>query len=90
VSLLSPTVPIEFAGEDELVARLRPQVDGVVLEFDEKRSTFLPQVWEVLPDPRQFLAQLKRKAGLPTDFWSNRLRVSRYTVRKWAEDEVLA
>jgi AMMECR1 domain-containing protein len=67
---------------------LRPYVDGVVLEFGEQRSTFLPQVWQTLPDPRRFLAQLKRKAGLPADFWSGEVRISRYTVRKWSEDEV--
>lgn len=90
VSILSRPAPLEVAGESELIARLQPHVDGVVLELDELRSTFLPQVWESLPDPRQFLAQLKRKAGLPADYWSDELRISRYTVRKWTEDEVLA
>jgi hypothetical protein len=90
VSLLSEPSPLAAASERELVAALRPHVDGVVFEFGERRSTFLPQVWQTLPDPRQFLAQLKRKAGLPADFWSDDVRISRYTVRKWAEDEVLA
>ncbi len=90
VSLLSEPEPLRVAGERELVAALRPHVDGVVLEFGERRSTFLPQVWQTLPDPRRFLAQLKRKAGLPEAFWSDELRVSRYTVRKWSEDEVPA
>lgn len=88
VSLLSAPVPLEAAGEGQLLAMLRPYVDGVVFEFGEQRSTFLPQVWQTLPDPRRFLAQLKRKAGLPADFWSDQVRISRYTVRKWSEDEV--
>lgn len=90
VSLLSEPVPVRAAHEGELLAMLRPHVDGVVLEFGERRSTFLPQVWQALPDARRFLAQLKQKAGLPADFWSDELRISRYTVRKWTEDEVPA
>lgn len=90
VSLLSAPVPLEAAGEGQLLALLRPHVDGVVFEFGERRSTFLPQVWQTLPDPRHFLAELKRKAGMPAHFWSDQVRISRYTVRKWSEDEVLA
>jgi AMMECR1 domain-containing protein len=56
-------------------------VDGVLLEFGGRRATFLPQVWEQLPEPRQFLTQLKRKAGLPADFWAEGLRLSRYELR---------
>ena len=85
VSLLSPTEPLEV--EDEAAARavLRPHVDGVVFEYGHHRSTFLPQVWEQLPDPDEFLAYLKRKAGLPMDFWAEQVRLSRYTVTKWKE-----
>ncbi|MFZ5540737.1 MAG: AmmeMemoRadiSam system protein A, partial [Pseudomonadota bacterium] len=90
VSLLSEPVPVTAADESRLLATLRPHVDGVVFEFGARRSTFLPQVWEALPDPREFLAQLKRKAGLPADFWSDEVRISRYTVRKWSEQEVPA
>ena len=63
----------------------RPQVDGLILEYGRYRSTFLPQVWEALPEPEMFMAQLKRKAGLPADFWHDELRLSRYTVTKWKE-----
>jgi len=90
VSLLSPLARIPVRGEDELLAQLRPRVDGLVLAYGDRRGTFLPQVWESLPDPRQFLGQLKRKAGLPPDFWSSDLAVFRYTVRKWAEAEASA
>ena len=85
VSLLSAATRLEVAGEDDLVARLAPGVDGLVLEHARARATFLPQVWESLADPREFVRALKRKAGLPSDFWSPEIRVARYTVAKWAE-----
>jgi len=85
VSVLSAALPIAWATESDLLAQLRPQVDGIVLERGARRATFLPQVWESLPDPREFMAQLKAKAGLPGDFWAPDMRVSRYTVEKWAE-----
>lgn len=85
VSLLSPSEPLEAADEAAAVAALRPHVDGVVFEYGHHRSTFLPQVWEQLPDPDTFLAYLKRKAGLPMDFWAEQVRLSRYTVTKWKE-----
>lgn len=84
VSVLSPPEPLEgIASEAEALAALRPGVDGVVIEMGAYRSTFLPQVWESLPDPAEFLGELKRKAGLPRQFWDPRLRVSRYTVEKF-------
>jgi AMMECR1 domain-containing protein len=60
-------------------------VDVVVFEFGHLRSTFLPQVWEQLPEPRDFMAQLKRKAGLPADFWDAGVRLQHYTVHPWHE-----
>lgn len=87
VSLLSPTERVAVADEADLAARLRPGVDGVILEYAGRRGTFLPQVWESLPEPRAFLAALKRKAGLPEDFWSAQMNVWRYRVAKWTEDE---
>ena len=85
VSLLSPAQPMAFISEDDAVSQLRPNIDGVILECGRHRGTFLPQVWESLPEPRQFMAQLKRKAGLPPDFWSTDIRLSRYSVEKWKE-----
>jgi AmmeMemoRadiSam system protein B/AmmeMemoRadiSam system protein A len=85
VSLLSPAEPMRAASEQEALAGLRPHVDGVVFEFGHYRSTFLPQVWEQLPDPVEFLAQLKRKAGLSMNFWDEGVRLSRYSVSKWKE-----
>lgn len=80
ISILSPPEAMRFSSEQELVDQLQPNVDGLILEADSRRGTFLPAVWESLPDPREFLRHLKRKAGLPPDYWSDDLRVKRYTV----------
>jgi len=85
VSVLSPLEPIEFDNEAQALAQLRPGVDGLVLASGYHRATFLPQVWEQLPDPALFVAQLKRKAGLRANFWSADLRLQRFTVTKWKE-----
>ena len=87
VSLLSPAQALTVADEQDLGRKLRPGLDGVVLYCDRHRATFLPQVWETLPEPRQFIAALKHKAGLRPDFWSPELRFARYTVTKWKERE---
>jgi AmmeMemoRadiSam system protein A len=87
ISLLSALQPMQFSSEADAIAQLRPGVDGVVLEFGKHRSTFLPQVWEQLPAAEEFLAHLKRKAGLPVRFWAPELKLSRYTVRKFKESQ---
>ena len=88
VSLLSQMQPLDFGSESDATAQLRPGIDGVLLEFGHHRSTFLPQVWEQLPDRREFMAQLKQKAGLPANFWADGVRLQRYTVAKWKEPEL--
>lgn len=85
VSLLTAAEDFPVADEADALARLRPGVDGVILRCGNCRATFLPQVWEQIPAPRQFLAQLKRKAGLPAGFWSEDVRLARYDVKKWKE-----
>jgi AmmeMemoRadiSam system protein A len=90
VSLLSPMQALTFASEAEALAQLRPGLDGVLFEFGARRSTFLPQVWEQLPGVEAFMAQLKRKAGLPASFWAEEVRLQRYTVSKYKESEALA
>lgn len=87
VSVLSAMQPLSFTSEAHALAQLRPGVDGVVFEFGHHRSTFLPQVWEQLPTPRQFMAHLKHKAGLAPDFWAAEVRLQRYTVAKFKEVE---
>lgn len=83
VSVLSEREPIGVASEAEALAMLRPGVDGIFLEYQDRRATFLPQVWEGLPDPVNFLGELRRKAGLPERFWHPDVRLSRYTVEKY-------
>lgn len=85
VSLLTPPMPLEFRDEADALRQLNPGSDGIIFIFDQHRSTFLPQVWEQLPEPASFLGQLKAKAGLPTDFWHANIKLQRYTVQKWRE-----
>lgn len=85
VSLLTAPVALHFNSEAEALAQLRPGVDGVILRCATQRATFLPQVWEDLPEPGQFMAQLKRKAGLAMDDWNDDIQLARYEVKKWTE-----
>lgn len=85
ISVLSPSEPLHFSSEEELLLQLRPGVDGLILHLGQRRATFLPAVWTSLPDPYIFLAQLKQKAGLPIDFWSDELQVERYTTESFGE-----
>ena len=90
ISLLSSVQPMSFRDEADALAQLRPGVDGVIFECGAYRSTYLPQVWEHFQQPRQFLASLKNKAGLPGDFWAERIKLSRYTVTKWKELDTIS
>ena len=85
VSLLSAPKPLRFADEADLFSQLRVGEDGVILEADGRRATFLPQVWESIPDKRLFMRELARKAGLTDDVRLGRSRVWRYRVTKWKE-----
>jgi len=89
VSLLSASQEMTVRDEADALAQLSPGVDGIIFEYGRYRSTFLPQVWESLAQPRLFMAQLKRKAGLPEDFWAEGVKLSRYSVAKWSESEKL-
>ena len=80
ISILSLPEPMEFSSEEELLAQLRPHVDGLIIEEGYSRGTFLPSVWEQVSGPREFLRHLKLKAGLHPDYWSSRIRVQRYTT----------
>jgi uncharacterized protein len=86
LSLLTVPEPVDVASEAELLALLRPSIDGLILESDLGRATFLPAVWEQLPDPVQFVRHLKMKAGWPATYWSNRVRCFRYTTESFGED----
>jgi len=85
VSVLSKPKPLPVTSEQDAMRQLVPGRDGVILSFDAHRATFLPQVWRQLPEPRLFLAQLKRKAGLPADFWHPALRLAVYRVEHFRE-----
>lgn len=89
VSLLSSLQAMHFDSQADALAQLRPGVDGVVFEFAQHRSTFLPQVWEQLPTAGVFMAHLKQKAGLAADFWAPGIRLQRYTVSKFKEVEAV-
>lgn len=80
ISILNKPEPMRFTSEQDLINQLRPGIDGLILADKGRRGTFLPSVWESLPDPALFLAHLKLKAGLPHDYWSDTLTVQRYTV----------
>jgi MEMO1 family protein len=86
VSLLSTPKLLAFADHADLIAQLRPGEDGLILECGEASGTFLPQVWEGLPDPEQFVAELKRKAGLSPGVNTAKCRIQRYRVLKWKEE----
>ena len=85
VSVLSPREPLPYRDRADLVSRLRPRVDGLVLEYGGRRGTYLPQVWDQIPSPEDFLASLVTKAHLPAGFWSDDIALSRYTVTEYAE-----
>lgn len=78
VSVLSPMELFTVAGYDELVRTLRPSVDGLLVEAGRHRATFLPSVWDELPDPARFVEQLWRKAGLPPAAWPTGITTWRY------------
>lgn len=88
ISRLTPPQPLEYETPEELLAKLRPGIDGVVLQDGMNRATFLPQVWEKLSAPEQFLSRLCYKMGAPGNAWrEKKLQVSIYHVEKFKEEE---
>jgi len=83
ISILSESEPMEFQSENDVIQQLIPSVDGVILEEHGHRGTFLPSVWEALPDPKQFLYHLKVKANLPGNYWSETIKLFRYTTESF-------
>jgi len=84
ISVLSPARPLAVSSREELLAALRPGVHGLILEQGAHRSTYLPSVWEKIPDPEQFVSELRAKAGLPRQGWSDELRASVYTTDEFS------
>jgi len=85
ISILSPAEALAAASEEELLGKLRVGIDGLILQQGPRRATFLPSVWEQLANPREFLAHLKLKAGLPPDYWSDTLRFERYVTTSFGD-----
>jgi len=88
VSLLSPPEPLECMNETGLLQSLRPFEDGLIIEGKGRRALFLPQVWEMLPEPTQFLSQLKLKAGLAVDDWPVNFKAWRFASRSVSSDNL--
>jgi len=84
ISVLTPAKSMKFASQSDLLEKLRPGVDGLILRLGQQQGTFLPSVWDSLPDSHSFLAHLKLKAGLPRDYWSDDIEVFRYQTESFA------
>jgi MEMO1 family protein len=80
ISLLSRFTEMSFSNEADFLGQLRPKIDGLIITDQGKRSVFLPQVWESIPETTEFVARLKQKAGLPTDHWSDNFQAWRFTA----------
>lgn len=87
ISVLTPLEPVDVHSEEEALRALRPGVDGVVLSFGSRSAVFIPEMWKQLPEPRDFLRQLRRKGGLPLETWPKELTVQRFTAELVAEPE---
>lgn len=85
VSVLSATAPLPASSRHVLLEHLHPHTDGLILGWHGHRATFLPQVWEQLPEPADFLDHLLRKAGLRADFWADDVAARRFGVMAWTE-----
>jgi len=83
ISVLGPSQALTFDSQQMLLAMLRPGQDGLILQDGNARGTFLPAVWKSLPEPTEFLDQLKMKAGLAADYWSDSLEVWRYSTESF-------
>ncbi len=80
LSVLSKPEAIQFCSEEDLILQLRPELDGLILQCGSRTGTFLPTVWKTLPLPEHFLQHLKQKAGLKQNYWSDQIKVFRYTT----------
>ena len=83
ISVLSPAAPMQAESQADLVARLRPGVDGLIIRDGDRRATFLPSVWQGIPEPERFVRALAKKAGWPAGHWSDTVRAWRYTSEEF-------
>lgn len=80
ISILTPPSALIATSEADLLNQLRPDIDGIIIKEGMKQGTFLPSVWEQLPDKKNFLTQLKLKAGFSPNYWSDDITIERYEV----------
>ena len=80
VSILSPAETMLINSEQTLLDQIQPGIDGLILTEQNHRATFLPSVWETLPDKNQFLSELKKKAGLSSQYWSSTIKFEKYST----------
>ncbi|MCW8831117.1 MAG: AmmeMemoRadiSam system protein A, partial [Gammaproteobacteria bacterium] len=83
ISILGTPEKMTFDSEDDLLAQIRPGVDGLIMEEGHLRGTFLPSVWESVQDKKEFLNHLKMKSGLPGNYWSDSIIIHRYSVEEF-------
>ena len=83
LSVLSVPEAMSFESEEDLINQIRPGIDGLVLTSGLNRGTFLPSVWESLTTTEEFWSHLKLKAGLPVNYWSDNVKVERYTTESF-------
>lgn len=87
ISILSQPQPIDCPSEQSLIDQLEPGVDGLILSEGFRRGTFLPSVWESLPEPAEFVSHLKRKAGLSVDRWGPGISCEKYATFSFSENQ---
>jgi len=86
ISYLSPPIPLDYRDSDDLVNHLHPGIDGVVIRDGSRRATFLPQVWQKISDPEEFLSMLCRKMGVDANSWrTKKLEILVYQVEEFSE-----
>ncbi|WP_422412680.1 MULTISPECIES: AmmeMemoRadiSam system protein A [unclassified Endozoicomonas] len=86
ISILTPMTAMKIETEEDLLAQLRPGIDGLLIQGDHHKATFLPQVWEQLTEPDRFLLHLKHKAGLQPHEWPADMECFSYQCLKFKED----
>jgi AmmeMemoRadiSam system protein A len=88
ISVLATPQAMTIKDEKDLLAQLRPNIDGLIIVNQSKRALFLPSVWESLPHAEEFLMRLKEKAGMPPDHWSATFQALRFTAQELSADEL--
>jgi uncharacterized protein len=83
ISILNPAVQLNIQSETDLITQLQADIDGLIIEDNSHRATFLPSVWQSLPHAKDFVHHLKIKAGFDADYWSKNIRAYRYSTESF-------